>query len=267
MNKEFEEDQTRPHFSWMDTYHIPQKKGTYEFEIQDWNLVPHTMGQSLVGSKFAVSEFDHWQISVFPGGMDSERNGRISVVVKNIGGENIRATCNLFVLTIAGQRESFAKSDPGHLFESGDAENNQWVVDMPVTFEETLSEFSTYIRDNTMKIIVEMTVCSSPSILSGDNTCCATNADCATLASDMKFLLNETESAGMRSDVVLSSGKENMPCHQCILSARSPVFRDMFKSPTLGIDMFFKAGKLHTSDIEPSILKEFVHFLYTDQCR
>ncbi|CAE7465339.1 BPM3, partial [Symbiodinium microadriaticum] len=257
---------TRP-YAWMDTYHIPQTQGTAAFEIHDWTLVPHGTGESLAGSKFSVGSVDQWQIVVYPGGVDSERNGRISVEIKNIGPDVVRASCRLLVQTSAGTLECFSQSDSGHTFGNAASTGESWLVDMPVTFDDTLVESCPYVCGNTMKIVADMTVCGSPCIVSKDSLTVAAETESTTLASDMRFLLNETNTAGMRSDVVLASGEERVPCHQCILSARSPVFREMFQTPATGMKIILHAGKLFTSKIEPQVLKDFVNFIYTDQCR
>ena len=261
------EDMSSRHYSWKDSYHIPQTHGTAVFEIHDWSVVPHASGECLEGSKFSIGSFDKWQILVYPGGVDKERSGRISVVIKNLGVDRIRASCKLFVQTITGHMECIARSDDGHLFGGGGSDFDFWIVDMPVTYADTLVDTCPYIVSNTIKIVADMTVCGSPSIVPKESSTGAVETESRTLASDMRFLLNETTTASMKSDVVLASGEERVPCHQCILSARSPVFREIFQAPATSMKIMLHAGKLYTSKIDPSVLKEFVSFLYTDQCR
>jgi hypothetical protein len=89
-----------------------------------------------------------------------------------------------------------------------------------------------------------------------------------TLASDLRSLLNQTSISGMKSDIILHSGDVNIPCHKCILSARSYHFQEILAAPSLSLSLsLLQSGKIKVKTIHPSILREFVNFIYTDECR
>jgi len=71
------------------------------------------------------------------------------------------------------------------------------------------------------------------------------------------------------SDVVLvakgMTETVRIHAHRCILAARSPVFRKKFSRPMAGIQQFFNGGTYFLgSDVHPSVAKELITFIYTD---
>ena len=61
------------------------------------------------------------------------------------------------------------------------------------------------------------------------------------------------------ADVVLVCGDKTLPCHTSVLSARSPVFRAMFKS-----DMAEKKkGKVEIQGFSSDVIQKMLHFMYT----
>ncbi|XP_071033417.1 speckle-type POZ protein B-like [Parasteatoda tepidariorum] len=76
------------------------------------------------------------------------------------------------------------------------------------------------------------------------------------LQKDLKKMLLERE----HTDLNLHAGKEMIPVHKCLLSARSPVFSAMFKR-----DMKEnQTGVVDIPDVESEVLRSFVEYLYTD---
>nr|XP_042903337.1 speckle-type POZ protein-like A [Parasteatoda tepidariorum] len=62
------------------------------------------------------------------------------------------------------------------------------------------------------------------------------------------------------ADLNLHAGKEIIPVHKCLLSARSPVFSAMFKRDM----MENQTGVVDIPDVESEVLCSFVEYLYTD---
>ena len=60
-------------------------------------------------------------------------------------------------------------------------------------------------------------------------------------------------------DVQLQCGEKIFDCHKVILSARSPVFRAMFQAEMEEK----KTNKVDINDLDPDILAEMLHFIYT----
>ncbi|KAF8789786.1 TD and POZ domain-containing protein 4 [Argiope bruennichi] len=73
---------------------------------------------------------------------------------------------------------------------------------------------------------------------------------------DMEKLLEE----GDLSDVILRTRSKSFPAHKCVLSARSPVFKAMFK------DMEEKASKyVEIPDMDGDTLRDLLSYIYTNE--
>ncbi len=53
--------------------------------------------------------------------------------------------------------------------------------------------------------------------------------------------------------------------HRCILAARSPVFRKKLSRPLASTQLFFNGGTYFLGDIHPSVARELVIFIYSDE--
>ena len=53
--------------------------------------------------------------------------------------------------------------------------------------------------------------------------------------------------------------------HRCILAARSPIFRKKFTRPLAGVQQFFNGGTYHLGDVHPSVARELIIFIYSDE--
>ncbi|XP_055924819.1 speckle-type POZ protein B-like [Argiope bruennichi] len=73
---------------------------------------------------------------------------------------------------------------------------------------------------------------------------------------DMERLLEE----GDLSDVILRTRSKSFPAHKCVLSARSPVFKAMFK------DVEEKASKyVEIPDMDGDTLRDLLSYIYTNE--
>ncbi|GBM11905.1 Speckle-type POZ protein B [Araneus ventricosus] len=78
--------------------------------------------------------------------------------------------------------------------------------------------------------------------------------------SDLKTDLSSLQKENILCDVKLCTDSEAFPAHWIILSARSPVFRAMFKS-----DMKKKAkDRIVIEDLKPDIVRRMLLYMYTD---
>ncbi|KAH6927440.1 hypothetical protein HPB50_003475 [Hyalomma asiaticum] len=73
------------------------------------------------------------------------------------------------------------------------------------------------------------------------------------LSSNLPWLLESDEN----EDVTLLVGRETFPAHKSVLSARSPVFRDMFARTATEDDQVVIA------DVEPDVFADLLRFIYT----
>lgn len=82
------------------------------------------------------------------------------------------------------------------------------------------------------------------------------NKENTSLHGCMKMLLESQ----IHADLVLKSPNNefNFNVHQCILNARSPVFKSMIAESS--------KKELVITDIDEEVLKELINFIYTDEC-
>ncbi|KAG0530674.1 hypothetical protein BDA96_05G207400 [Sorghum bicolor] len=87
---------------------------------------------------------------------------------------------------------------------------------------------------------------------------------------DMRRHLGELLAGGVGADVVLEVGAEAFRAHRSILAARSPVFKaELLGGPTDDKDApppttSTTSRRLRIHDIEPSVFRAVLHFIYTD---
>mmetsp|Transcript_108254 Transcript_108254/g.305122 ORF Transcript_108254/g.305122 Transcript_108254/m.305122 type:complete len:355 (+) Transcript_108254:25-1089(+) len=64
------------------------------------------------------------------------------------------------------------------------------------------------------------------------------------------------------SDVIFTTGGEDIHAHRCILTARSPVMRALL---TNGMSESTPGARIEVPDVEPAVLRELFSYFYTDQ--
>jgi hypothetical protein len=273
--------------------HIPQVQGSFEYTLNDWRLVPHRPGEATLSPSFTIAYDDLWCLEVFPEGKDVNFSGNVTFNLRNVAKQTVRASCRL---TISGrknsQKEIICETEPAKPFSS----LSDWTVDTGLTFSETAEKNSMWLQeDGSLQVIVEMKICGKPESMYGpglkemSTVMEPDEAPVPSLADDMLHLLDlnssiialesgdtivTTTNGGAKSydmlwksDITLASEDEKVPCHQCILAARSPVFCDMLQTGATSMKMFLQAGKIYvTKHVHPSVLRVFVCFLYTDHC-
>lgn len=175
------------------------------------------------------------------------------------------------------------------------AHNSEWDIDTGLTFAEITNKDSDWLQaDGSLFVVVEMTICGNPAVLQSEGLTDLNDmlepveSRIPTLADDMLRLLDINSSIEVlesgqkiitanvlsdnldllwKSDITLASEYELIPCHKCILAARSPVFCEMLQTTGTNMKMFVQAGKLYvTKHVHPSVLKAFVYYLYSDHC-
>jgi len=128
------------------------------------------------------------------------------------------------------------------------------------------SEFG-YCVDDAVIFRVELTVFGDLQVSSSCFTGATSEGQCSEMPSRenaldvcLSKLLN-----GNGSDVTIIAGStspEKLSAHKCILMARSPVFSAMFT-----YTMAESASSTVTMpDFEPPVVREMLHFMYTDTC-
>jgi hypothetical protein len=131
---------------------------------------------------------------------------------------------------------------------------DRWMVRKIMPFKKGLE----LCKGNVLTMKVDMTISGPPS--PGINVVMDTQSH--SLISDLTSLID-----GYKADVFLCSGDQKIGCHKCILGIRSPVFKSMFQSADKAAKLVLFGGRLNVEKINPDCLKEFILFIYTDNCR
>jgi hypothetical protein len=272
--------------------HIPQIHGSFEYTLKDWELIPHSPGEVTLSPPFTISQNDQWVLQVFPEGNNSHESGNVTFALCNLTKNTMRATCKLTVFGKDQCQEIVKETEPARPF----SHISEWVVDTGLTFNDIANKDSDWLQDDgSLLVVVEMIICGNPEVLHGKGiptsdleTLKAADAPVPTLASDLLKLLDINSSIEVcpsgekifttnvssnnldvlwKTDITLASEDKRIPCHQCILAARSPVFCEMLQSSGTSTKMFFQAGKLYvTKHVHPTVLQAFVYYLYSDHC-
>lgn len=104
-------------------------------------------------------------------------------------------------------------------------------------------------------VIFKVEICVIGELENEESLSLPSNIKPRTLDECMKELLQSAQ----YSDVTINVSGNYIPAHRCILCSRSPVFAAMLKS-----DMSERSsGIIAIDDIEPLVMKEVIHFLYT----
>lgn len=247
--------------------HVPQSSGSYEFHIRDFELLPHNINQKYSSSSFTICGEDKWDIIIIPGGIDNDVSKLVTIGLRNLYSKEIRASCSIFISAGKSGLKFVASTDPGQSYSAYGSDSDTWYTPLPFTFNETLKPGFEFLINGEMIIVVKLNICGDPQFLSPIDI--FTDHSISTLSSDLEFLLNQSGSSSncLKGDITLISGDVRVTCHQCILACRSRIFRESFHTTTSAMKLMLNYGKNVVNKIHPSILREFVRYLYTDECR
>lgn len=129
-----------------------------------------------------------------------------------------------------------------------------WGRDKFMSVEELLHPDKGFCKDDCVIFRVEMTVYGELELVTNENT----TSRSVTLSQSFRTML----AFPVHTDVTFCVGDppETILANKCVLMARSPVFYAMFSH-----DMKENVcGEVHVSDFEIAVVREFVHFIYTD---
>jgi hypothetical protein len=152
------------------------------------------------------------------------------------------------------------KSPPALMFKDNDEEYRTWAVDNFITTTELESRF---VENDSVLFAVDIEIL-------GKHTPTASfmpsyTGIVATLNGDLAAILNRDHHSF--ADITLAVEGEKFHCHKCILAARSGFFNRKFQNFTFSAKLLLNRGHYLLNEIEASILKIVIHFIYTDECR
>ncbi|XP_002524218.2 BTB/POZ and MATH domain-containing protein 3 [Ricinus communis] len=232
--------------------------GSHQFSIKGYSLAKGMgAGKCIASDIFTVGGYD-WAIYFYPDGKNPEDSSMyVSVFVALASeGTDVRALFELTLVDQSGNGKHKVHSHFDRALESGPYtlkyRGSMWGYKR--FFRRTTLENSDYIKDDCL--IMNCTVGVVRTRLEGPK-----QYSISLPPSDMGQGLKELLESEVGCDIVFQVGDETFKAHKLILAARSPVFRAQF----FGLVGDPNLDKVVVEDIDPSIFKAMLLFIYTDK--
>ncbi|XP_057777697.1 BTB/POZ and MATH domain-containing protein 3-like [Salvia miltiorrhiza] len=212
--------------------------GTHHFTICGYSLAKGMgPGKYVSSDTFSIGGYD-WAIYFYPDGKNpDDSSAYVSVFMALVSeGTDVRAVFEVALLDQSGKGKHKVHSH----FESGPCtlkyRGSMWGYKR--FFRRAALEAYDFLKDDCLSMHCTVGVVRTRVEGASD------------MGESLKHLLD--------CDVVFKVGKESFKAHKKVLAARCPVFRAQF----LGNP---NSDKVEVEDVEPSIFKALLHFIYFDQ--
>ena len=170
---------------------------------------------------------------MFPQGCESDF---ISVYLNNCSDFDVKAKSSFSIVDSSKKLQDTFYLEPSK-FTHGDHLNNSLGGEV-VKLDKLENNSSTLLSEGNLTILCKLEVYGKDKVFSGSNQFSnetAINEECQRQVTDhLDKLLAEKN----LYDLEVTCDEEVFPCHQAILSARSPVFLAMFQSDMVDFDSF-----------------------------
>ncbi|KAL6662104.1 hypothetical protein ACP70R_001488 [Stipagrostis hirtigluma subsp. patula] len=235
---------------------IETARGTHVFKIESYTLQKGIgQGKFILSANFAVGGYD-WCILYYPEGVNTEDlKDDISVYLMLRSKEaEVRAMFEFrFVNQAIGLSWPVPSKETVTVFNSRVSPNPTWGFSK--FMKRSMFEASPYLRNDRLVIECDVTVILGKPVLKSD-TMCEIQVPSSNLSVNLGKLLESEEGA----DVTFMVKGEVFRAHKILLAVGSPVFKAELFGP-----MRDKENKTITiEDMEPTIFKKLLHFIYTD---
>lgn len=232
--------------------------GSHQFTVKGYSLAKGMgPGKCLSSDVFTVGGYD-WAIYFYPDGKNPEDGALyVSVFIALASeGTDVRALFELTLVDQSGKGKHKVHSHFDRALESGPYtlkyRGSMWGYKR--FFKRTSLETSDYIKDDCL--LINCTVGVVRNRLEGPK-----QYSIPVPPSDMGQGLKDLLESEIGCDIVFEVGDETFKAHKLILAARSPVFRAQF----YGLVGDRNLDKVVVKDVEPSIFKAMLLFIYTDK--
>lgn len=194
----------------------------------------------VIQSEFHTYNNAKWAVKLFPAGETVLSSTYMSILLIRCGFCREKVSVSFKIVCRDDPNSSIPVGPDVNIFDVDDVLGWGWpeAALQSTVFDETLG----YLVDD--ELVIETTI----ELQSGKHS----------LLSDIRSLLFNEQS----SDVIVKVDEESFPVHKLILSSRSPVFKAMLNSNMLES----RTHEIIIVDFSADIVKEFLSFLYTDQC-
>uniref|UniRef100_A0A5B7AQ11 Putative BTB/POZ and MATH domain-containing protein 3 isoform X1 n=1 Tax=Davidia involucrata TaxID=16924 RepID=A0A5B7AQ11_DAVIN len=232
--------------------------GSHHFAIKGYSLAKGMgPGKYIASDTFTVGGYD-WAIYFYPDGKNLEDSSMyVSVFIALASeGTDVRALFELTLLDQSGKGKHKVHSHFDRALESGPYtlkyRGSMWGYKR--FFRRTTLETSDYIKDDCLSM--HCTVGVVRTRVEGPK-----QYSIPLPPSDMGQSLKDLLESEVGCDIVFQVGDETFKAHKLILAARSPVFRAQFYGLIGNPNM----EKAVLEDVEPSIFKAMLLFIYSDK--
>ncbi|XP_042475061.1 BTB/POZ and MATH domain-containing protein 3-like [Macadamia integrifolia] len=232
--------------------------GSHDYTIKGYSLAKGMgAGKYISSDTFTVGGYQ-WAIYFYPDGKNPEDSSMyVSVFVALASeGTEVRALFELTLLDQSGKGKHKVHSHFDRALESGPYtlkyRGSMWGYKR--FFRRTTLETSDYLKDDCLAM--HCTVGVVRTHIEGPK-----NYDISIPSSDMGQNLKELLASGIGFDITFEVGDEMFKAHKLILAARSPVFHAQF----FGLIGNPNMEKVMVEDVEPSIFKAMLLFMYSDE--
>ena len=248
-NSATSEDEEEPLESWIES----ETSFKFAWKIENFTekYEESENGKSLRSSIVSIRGPDdkktHWRLSLYPKGRREKDRDYLSVYLRlrnKFAKEEVSAEFQLSILD----------STNDYKFTTGVLTSNYEgkVLGRFVKYERLKTLSSQLLPNDNLTIVCDVTIfgerkpvlyCNEEQLENGD------------VSQDLEKAFTSKELC----DVQLQCGEKIFDCHKFMLSARSPVFRAMFQAEMEEK----KTNKVDINDLDPDILAEMLHFIYT----
>ncbi|KAI3865101.1 hypothetical protein MKW92_007723 [Papaver armeniacum] len=232
--------------------------GSHEYTIKGYSLAKGMgTGKYIQSDTFTVGGYD-WAIYFYPDGKNPEDSSvYVSVFIALASeGTDVRALFELTLLDQSGKGKHKVHSHFDRALESGPYtlkyRGSMWGYKR--FFKRSTLECSDFLKDDCLAMHCTVGVVRSRT--EGPKRCSVTVPP-----SDMGQSLKTLLKSGTATDVTFEVGDETFKAHKLVLAARSPVFRAQF----FGLVGDPNMDKVVTEDVEPSVFKAMLLFMYSDE--
>ncbi|KAG7569793.1 BTB/POZ domain [Arabidopsis thaliana x Arabidopsis arenosa] len=239
------------------TSFIETVNGSHQFTIKGYSLAKGmSPGKFIQSDVFSVGGYD-WAIYFYPDGKNPEDQSLyISLFIALASDSNdIRALFELTLMDQSGKGKHKVHSHFDRALEGGPYtlkyKGSMWGYKR--FFRRSALETSDYLKDDCL--VINCTVGVVRARLEGPK-----QYGIVLPLSNMGQGLKDLLDSEVGCDIAFQVGDETYKAHKLILAARSPVFRAQFFGP-IGNN---NVDRIVIDDIEPSIFKAMLSFIYTD---
>ncbi|KAH0887118.1 hypothetical protein HID58_063214, partial [Brassica napus] len=230
--------------------------GSHQFTIKGYSLAKGmSPGRYIQSDVFSVNGYD-WVIYFYPDGKNPEENSTYVSLFIALASDSsdIRALFELTLMDQSGRGRHKVHSHFDRALEGGPYTlKYKGSMGYKRFLRRTALEASDYLKDDCL--IINCTVGVVRARLEGPKQFCIVPPP-SNMGQGLKDLLDSE----LGCDIIFQVGDETYKAHKLILAARSPVFRAQFYGPVGNNSV----DRVVIEDIEPSIFKAMLSFIYTD---